>query len=293
MNPAIKKYFLFICCAIFSIQCFSQSRSKANQPPWVIGSPSSWQVGELPHINLQGNLLKVYFSEGSTREAARTNAEKQLVQNITTQSGAVIARKDKFQDTYTESRNEKNITINGKTIARYTALDEYYEYANGMWHSAVLYLLAENDNTLAYVPPITYGIDRGAWRSIIIPGWSQLYTGRTGAGITFLVGQAGLIGGTLYINHLADYYKKRQNEAYSFNVKQDYKKRYDQTITYRNVALGASAAWYLWNVIDAFSSKRGKLYYTRAYGNSQFSVIPIATDENKLPTLGITCNFNF
>ena len=111
MKPAIKKYFLFICCAIFSIQCFSQSRSKANQPPWVIGSPSSWQVGELPHINLQGNLLKVYFSEGSTREAARPNAEKQLVQNITTQSGAVIARKDKFQDTYTESRNEKNHTI--------------------------------------------------------------------------------------------------------------------------------------------------------------------------------------
>ena len=124
---------------------------------------------------------------------------------------------------------------------------------------------------------------------MIIPGWSQMYTGRTTMGITFLTVEAGLIGGAFYTNYLADYYKKRQNEAYSISIKKDYKKKYDQMVSYRNIAAGAAAAWYVWNVIDAFTQKRGKLYYTRAYGQSQISVVPVALDENKLPTLGFTC----
>ena len=305
MNILIKNCIFVVCCTLLSAQCLAQNRSKANQPPWVIGKPSAWQAGELPQIDLQGNLLKISFSEGKTKEAARVSAEKQFVQNINNEAGTTISRNDNIQGVFTERINdrkahydnniryEQNVTINGKTFARYAVLDEYYEYANGAWHSAILYLLAENNMSLANVPPITYDIDRGAWRSLIIPGWSQMYTGRTTMGITFLTVEAGLIGGAFYTNYLADYYKKRQNEAYSISIKKDYKKKYDQMVSYRNIAAGAAAAWYVWNVIDAFTQKRGKLYYTRAYGQSQISVVPVALDENKLPTLGFTCNINF
>ena len=105
--------------------------------------------------------------------------------------------------------------------------------------------------------------------------------------------QAGLIGSTIYFNNLASYYKKRQGEAFSINAKQDYKKRYDQTNMLRNISAGVCAAWYVLNVVDAFTSQRGRLYYTTSYRDTRFSLAPTIVPDVETPVLGLACTIKF
>lgn len=192
-------------------------------------------------------------------------------------------------------RYTSEVNVNGKAFGRYCLLDKYVQYKGGRYYFAGLYLIAEKNMTLASVPPITYDMDRGAWRSLIIPGWAQFYQGRTGAGIAFLGTEAALIGTTVFFQTKVNHNLQLINGATSIEVKQAYKQRYDQMSLYRNISAGACVAWYAFNAIDAFTSKKGKLYYTTAYGSRTFSFAPTPIT---LPTedgvgIGLTCNVKF
>lgn len=297
--------FTLLLCLCCSAVLFAQYRGSSNRPPWLTGKPSAWMAGELPNIQVPGNYLDIGKGAAKTREAARKEAIHAFVQNLITKASANISttetRHETVQRQLTDGKmqeridvnSQQDVTIDGKTVARYVLLDEYYEYANGRWHCAGLFLVAAEGMSLANVPPITYGVDHGAWRSLLLPGWAQLFQRRTAAGIGYMAVQAGLIGSTIYLNNLASYYRKRQNEAFNINVKQDYKKRFDQTNMMRNISAGVCAAWYVLNVIDAFTSQRGKLYYTTSYRSTQFSFAPTVVGLNTTPTLGLSCSLHF
>ena len=297
--------FLAILVFLLVSPAFAQHRANSNRPPWVTGKGNSFGMGKLPDIQLEGNILEFYKGSGKSKETAREQAFYKLVEKQVGAEGAAIGLSkkrekvvdkqiiDKVMHEQLTSRTKQSITIDGKTVARYAIIDEYYEYAAGEWHYAGLFLVAEEGMTLAHVPPITYGVDHGAWRSLILPGWAQLYQRRTTAGIGYMAVQAGLIGSTIYFNNLASYYKKRQGEAFSINAKQDYKKRYDQTNILRNISAGVCAAWYVLNVVDAFTSQRGRLYYTTSYRDTRFSLAPTIVPDVETPVLGLACTIKF
>lgn len=292
-------------------QGYAQSKAISNRPPWIVGVPPSWSVGDLPRIDLQGNILQVRFTQDLDPEKAQKKAEEEIAAYLLSRSGVVVSSQEILKSIHegsssysqgrlreqstTSKRYNRTIELNGKVYGRYSLVDKYTQYKGGRYYFAGLFLVAEQDMTLASIPPITYGIDRGAWRSLIIPGWAQLYTGRTGAGIGYMAVQAGLIASTIYLHNRADYSLQRMNEARGIKTKQTYKKDYDQMITYRNISAGVCMAWYALNVLDAFTSKRGKLYYTVAYGQTSFSVAPIPTIDpvEGHMGLGLACSINF
>ncbi len=310
MNRLLKIIILLLCFSYSNIlSCFAQSKSKSNQPPWVVGNPSSWAVGEYPRIDLQGNTLRVEFKRARTPEDAEVLAEESIAAYFTkryglefnstglynrkTTSHSSIARGRKKEYIDRNKRHERTIKFNGKVYGRFMLLDKYVEYSGGSWYFAGLYLVADQGMSLANIPPITYGVDRGAWRSCILPGWAQLYTGRTMAGITFMGVEAGLIGSAIYLNGLKSYNTQRMNEAYGISTKLAFKKKADKYTLYRNIALGTALAWYAYNIIDAFTSKSGKLYYTTAYGQYEFSLAPVAIPEIQEYAMGVSCRINF
>lgn len=293
---------LSLCC---SSMLFAQHRGSSNRPPWLTGKPSAWMAGELPNIQVPGNYLDLGKGSSKAREGARKEAIQAFVQNLITKVSANISiietRRETVQRQLVEDElheridvnSQQSVTIDGKTVARYALIDEYYEYASGRWYCALLFLVASEGMSLANVPPITYGVDHGAWRSLLLPGWAQLFQRRTAAGIGYMAVQAGLIGSTIYLNNLASYYRKRQNEAFNINVKQDYKKRFDQTNMMRNISAGMCAAWYVLNVVDSFTSQRGKLYYTTSYRSTQFAFAPTVVGLETTPTFGLSCSLHF
>lgn len=290
---------------------FGQSKSASSRPPWIMGEAPSWTTGELPRIDLQGNYLRVEFAQDVDPEIAESKGENMIVSYLLTKAG-VRVQSQKNHTVIEESaattnssrsrsrsnltrRAEKRVTVDGQTFGRYCLLDKYVQYKGGRYYFAGLYLVADKDMSLASVPPITYGIDRGAWRSLVIPGWGQFYQGRTGAGVAFLGVQAALLGTTVFFQNKVNINKQRIDEATSIDVKKAYKQRYDSMAMYRNLAAGASLAWYAYNAVDAFTSKKGKLYYTVAYGNGflSFSPAPVLNPETGDLGVGLAFNYRF
>lgn len=290
---------------------YGQSHAVSSRPPWIMGEAPSWTVGELPKIDLQGNYLKVVFSQDVDPEIAESKGEQSIATYLLSKAGVHLQSQKEItviEDTKTTSKNgnvrsqsnlsrraAKQVTANGKTFGRYCLLDKYVQYKSGRYYFAGLYLVADKDMSLASVPPITYGMDRGAWRSLVLPGWGQFYQGRTGAGVAFLATEAALVGTTAFFQSKVSINAQRINEATSIDVKKAYKQRYDSMLMWRNIAAGASVAWYAYNAIDAFTSKKGKLYYTVAYGNGllSFAPSPVIIPETGDAGLGISLCYSF
>lgn len=276
-----------------------------------MGEVPSWTVGELPQLDLRGNYLRVVFTNDVNSDIAEDKGDEMIAtylirragvsqslssNNISDEETTTVATNRSSKSTsHTTKRYNKKVTVDGKTYGRYCLLDKYVQFKGGRYYFAGLYLIAENDMSLAYVPPITYGMDLGAWRSLIVPGWAQFYQGRTGAGIAFLGLEAGLIGTAAFFQNKVSVNRTAFNNAQSVDVKQVYKQRYDQAVLFRNIAAGASIAWYAYNAIDAFTSKKGKLYYTVAYGQGylSFSPAPMAVPGTGELGFGLACNFSF
>ena len=303
-------FLLFFSCVCSFIVC-GQSRSVSSRPPWIAGEAPSWTTGELPRIDLQGNYLRVTFAQDVDPEIAESKGEDMIVSYLLTKAGVKIQSSRYLvvnEESNTANNNgrrrsqsnitrnaEKRVTVDGQTFGRYCLLDKYVQYKGGRYYFAGLYLVADKDMSLASVPPITYGMDRGAWRSLIVPGWGQFYQGRTGAGVAFLGVEAALVGTTMFFQNKVNINKQRINEATSIDVKQAYKQRYDSMSMYRNIAAGASLAWYAFNAVDAFTSKKGKLYYTVAYGNGflSFSPAPVLIPDTGDMGVGLAFNYRF
>ena len=306
-----KVYLFFVLLTAVTILAAGQSRNVSSRPPWVMGEAPSWTVGELPVIDLQGNYLKVQFTQDADPEVAESKGEDMIVSYLVSKTGVSISSAKDLkvvEDSRSTSNNGrirsqsnltrkagKTVIANGKTFGRYCLLDKYVQYKGGRYYFAGLYLVAEKDMSLASVPPITYGMDRGAWRSLIVPGWGQFYQGRTGAGIAFLATEAALVGTTVFFQSKVNINAQRINEATSIDIKQAYKERYDSARMWRNISAGASIAWYAYNAIDAFTSKKGRLYYTVAYGNGYLSLAPapVMIPETGDAGFGIACNITF
>ena len=256
-------------------------------------------------------MMRVAFTQNVTPESAEKDGEAQIISYLLSRAGVTISNTDTYiieEENTSTSKNGRikssgksydksssKIVVNGKTFGRYCLLDKYVQYKGGRYYFAGLYLVAEKDMSLASVPPITYGMDRGAWRSLIVPGWGQFYQGRTGAGIAFLATEAALVGTTVFFQSKVNINAQRINEATSIDIKQAYKERYDSARMWRNISAGASIAWYAYNAIDAFTSKKGRLYYTVAYGNGYLSLAPapVMIPETGDAGFGIACNITF
>ena len=133
-------------------------------------------------------------------------------------------------------------------------LDEYWEYApiGGEWRYVCYTFYAVASSGL---PPVfddvtfstRYGM-RGFARSLV-PGWGQMYKGSTAKGLCILGGEVVLAGAVIATESLRASYRKKIREQPRFFQK--YNTKADNWANARNVCIGAMAAVYAYNLIDA------------------------------------------
>lgn len=133
-------------------------------------------------------------------------------------------------------------------------LDEYWEYApiGGEWRYVCYTFYAVASSGL---PPVfddvtfstRYGM-RGFARSLV-PGWGQMYKGSTAKGLCILGGEVVLAGAVIATESLRASYRKKMREQPRFFQK--YNTKADNWANARNVCIGAMAAVYAYNLIDA------------------------------------------
>lgn len=154
-----------------------------------------------------------------------------------------------------DNRSTVRVKVQGNEV-ELTAnrLDEYWEYApiGGEWRYVCYTFYAVASSGL---PPVfddvtfstRYGM-RGFARSLV-PGWGQMYKGSTAKGLCILGGEVVLAGAIIATESLRASYRKKMREQPRFFQK--YNTKADNWANARNVCIGAMAAVYAYNLIDA------------------------------------------
>ncbi|MBS9766624.1 MAG: hypothetical protein KGV44_03670 [Flavobacteriaceae bacterium] len=253
----------------------------------------------MPKVNKQGNRFVKISISSNNLENLRKESIKALIQQLASERGVIVNTETIIKSINNRDNNGRNISQkftdevkikSGDFETVFTGIDEYYEYKNGTYHLWVLYLVSENNQAIKNIPTLAYKVDNGAWRSLLVPGWAQFYTKQPVKGTLFLAGEAGLLGGGFYLLNRATYNDTRAKEANSVKIKQEYRKRAKNYRTYSYIAFGTAVGYYIYNVVDAFTSKKGKMVYD--YKNMKFAVTPTVnlTEDNYL-TAGINIQF--
>ncbi len=264
---------LLVCLFIGSITVLAQQSDYDVKPPWV--------NGDMPKLNTKGN-YKVVHVDATTIEMAKKLAKEELVKELLSAQGVNISSKSVSVNDYKKESGKKaegKVSFHEETHvesdgykAVFANVDEYYQYKNGTYQFWALYLVSANATPIKNLPNMAYKLDNGAWRSVIVPGWGQFHQKRYMSGIVFLGGEVALLSSAFYFKSKYSSNNTHSLEASSVSMKQKYRDRANKYNTYSLITFGAAAGWYIYNLVDAFTSKKGTLQYD--YGKMNLAFYP-------------------
>lgn len=232
-------------------------------------------------------------------EGARSMAIDRIVGNSGMKNGVVVMSESQsnraFKQHWVNGRLTETYDVNTdhKTEMKSTPqtlymkkVAEYWERHNGEYRYTAAYAKSELDEPPLYdnvTATRNYGA-RGLWRSMIIPGWGQIYKGSTAKGCTIL-GATALcaVGIVVADNQRADYVKKISH-THDASLIKSYRTKRDHWATGRNVCIGALSALYIYNLIDALVAPGAERLVVHNYGRDggRYALMPSADIDGSL-----------
>ena len=272
-------YIKFVCFLIIFI-CFSLNgkakivaRSAQKPPEWV-------KKGEKGYNAKRSNTsyyFKIIENTGSSLEIVRSQNVLALASYIgqSNNISSTIKADIDFDASTGEEHDRINISYNNKTSTEsFSAklVDEYWEEIvteNNSYYQYYALFAVSNKNTTpnydSFTKTNSYGAT-GVLRSVI-PGLGQLYKGSNIKGYSIMIGEALCVGGIIYCESMrSSYVKKMQEQPKHAN---EYNSLADDWHTGRTICIGAAAAVYVYNLIDAAlanGSRRISIKKNRYYG---------------------------
>lgn len=251
----MKRYLLLMICLIgLSGQAFADRR-----PPWLRGI--------FPKQSNQTYYFKTMQGYGANSFEARQNAIAGLIGDVARSQGVTVQGTD-IMKTLSQNRNgriyehsslQSTYRLNFDTFDTAFEIVDEYEDRKGYY---LFFEVAHNPERVAFDKIELTADYKGAalWRSMIIPGWGQMYKRSTGKGLTILALEAvSAVGIVVCHNQSNSYYNKALVER-NMNLREAYQ---DKSTTYRHVRNGciaAAGAIYIWNIVDALTAKGAKRY---------------------------------
>lgn len=168
----------------------------------------------------------------------------------------IIRRRDRATGASARVVNGQ-VTTSGELAVKSRVLDEYIEHlSNGQYNVYILTQTAKHPDNVFEPVTVTDEYDFSA-RSLV-PGMQQFYKGQTFKGVAFITAEVASIGGIiLYECRRGDYINKAAIETNAINKNIQIENANIMQTT-RNIFIGAAAAVYLWNLVDALTTKGAK-----------------------------------
>ena len=203
----------------------------------------------------------------------------EIYESGNTQSGTSYSSYE-YKDSVTNQRKVK--TFYHKLV------DEYWEWDGTKYHYWALFAVSDDDNEPRF-DNFTYSSSYGFTPVVmsIIPGLGQIYKGSTIKGICMFAGVAACGIGALVCESQRSDYKNKMKEQPQFA--KDYNTKANNWETGRNVCLGAAAAVWIYNIIDAAVAKGARKIVVKPKDGNLFSLYPIATPHS----MGLALTYNF
>ncbi len=289
---------LLILSLSFSGEVLAQyAKSEKIRPQWLHKQPKP------------SNATFVYetdYATGKSLDDARTKSLNGLIAASGFESGVVVLSdyNSKTVDSKVYSNGklsdyqidafEANSHVKGnevqlhvKSVAEYWTRD-----INGAVNLTTLYAKSLNGTPDFDDVELTtkYGA-RGLWRSAIIPGWGQFHKGANLKGGLILGGTVVLVSGIIFTeNQRADYVSKIA-KTHDADIKRTYATKRDHFATGRNICIGAVAALYVYNLIDAIVAPgaRRVVVKKRLNGNT-YAFVPTVLEGNA-PGMAVAMTF--
>lgn len=152
----------------------------------------------------------------------------------------------------------------------------------------------DGQNVFAYFMVISQTAAKNGVAGVlsIVPGVGQFYKGSTFKGTLFLGLTAAAVTGVIVSESTRSSYANKAIEQPKY--KKDYSTKADNWETTRNICIGVGGAIWVWNIIDAFTTKSAKRKIVTSQ-KSNLSFQPFATPNvaGQGLDLGLALSFNF
>lgn len=284
-----------VCIALGALAPFRASaqkvmeRSEKLRPAWLANKtpkPSNstfhYQITEGEHQNLEDARHSCLLNLSTYIKRKHHISEQAVAEISLDQVDGRSAERESYHFSY-DIQGER-VTVNS---FKYDEYWEYVLYPDGrrIYRCYTLYGVADTAapsfDRLSFSRK--YGA-RGFARSLIVPGWGQLYKGNKTKGACILGGEVVLIGGIIAAENLrASYVKKMREQPKHLDT---YNTKADNWENIRNVCIGGAAALYVYNLIDAMVANGRKR--SKTHKEVRMALYPTAGDCN-----GVTLAYRF
>lgn len=274
--------------------------------PSMAGNPprAKW-IGNPPAGNRSLYFIVVHNDASSSIDGARAYSLKDLASNV--------ERTDKVNvnEIYTD-KTVQRYNSNGKTDyigsddyslelqVEGTAspihsrrVDEYWRTINRGGMPALdyyaLYAVEKNGSRADFSSikvSNTYGIQY-VWRSILVPGWGQMFKGSYAKGGVMMGGTVAAVAGIVYAESQRGDYAQYMNQTHDASIIRSYQTKINQFTTIRNICIGGAVAIYIWNIVDALVSPGASHIIIN---NDRISMSPTMYQNGGV---GISTTYNF
>ena len=244
-----------LCC---QTNIIAKSKSDKLHPQWVTRAVPESHSGAYIFVRAHG--------EGASFAGARQMAFVNMAQKLEQERGLTVntsvLSKEKFTQTqsYTNSSYQQEITMevteNGHRLEIVCReIDDYWEEVDGKYSVDILYTVTDkNAYGGSYDDQIKVTTSYGAAGFLsIVPSVAQFYKGSVVKGSLILAGEVAAAGGILLCENTRSLYVKKMHEQPKYAA--EYNSLADTWETGRNICIGAAAAIYVYNLIDAFTAK--------------------------------------
>lgn len=271
-------------CAQKVLECSEKLRPAwlANKTPKPGNATFHYQITEGEHRNLEDARHSCLLNLSTYIKRTHHISEQAVARIGFEQENGKTSESENYHFSY-DIQGERVTVVSCK-------YDEYWEYVvypNGerVYHCYALYGIADKASPafdrLAFSRK--YGV-KGFARSLIVPGWGQLYKGNTTKGACILGGEVALVTGILVAENLRSSYVKKMREQPRHL--ETYNTKADNWENVRNVCIGGAAALYVYNLIDALVANGRKRSIT--HRPVRLAVYPSAGECN-----GVSLAFRF
>lgn len=264
-------------------------RSEKLRPAWLANrtpKPSNatfhYQVTEGEHQELQDARHSCLLNLSTYIKRTHHISEQAVAEIKLEQENGNPSESESYHFSYDVQGEQVTITS-----CKYDEYWEYLVYPNGkrVYRCYTLYGVADKANpafdrlTFSH----KYGL-RGFARSLVVPGWGQLYKGNTAKGACILGGEVALVTGILVAENLRSSYVKKMHEQPKHL--ETYNTKADNWENVRNICIGGAAALYVYNLVDALVANGRKRSIRHKPIN--LALYPSVGDCN-----GVALSFNF
>ena len=227
--------------------------------------PPAWKVHGEDYMNdLRSNdsyYFKIITDAGSNLQELKQQQKLTLANYIGMTNNISGGAKTEIENDHGESESNthqfkvKFYNKIGVQIFYATLVHEYWELddVENMYNYEALFAVSrtpESQQLDDFATSTKYG-SAAVVRSLI-PGWGQIYKGSKAKGLTIIGAEVAAIGGIIYTeNQRSTYESKVNTRGITTNQLKTYKNKMDNFETARNVCIGAAAAIYIYNLVDA------------------------------------------